>query len=235
MPARHDHARYERIEREVLAARPATSVPPGERQMKAAAAAALARHGIGGYAELGAGKFGVVVLVRARALRHLLQRPRLQMLHRAALQAAITADRKVVVKVQRAHGAYREMRSTARHEAAILSKLASEPGVREYLPAFFAAASEGDLYYIVMEQVVGTPLTHTRATDATWRRLERAVRALHAAGFVHADLHSDNVLVTPEGRVKLVDLGVATFASEAGRARNLRRVDDMRARHARTR
>src|SRR4029079_5979415 len=45
-------------------------------------------------------------------------------------------------------------------------------------------------------------------------RVERAIDAVHARGIVIGDLHPNNILIRPDGRVALIDLEVATDAGD---------------------
>ncbi len=79
-------------------------------------------------------------------------------------------------------------------------------------------------HYIVMEYVDGqdlkqiiraeAPLPLQRAVDITVQMCA-ALSAAHRAGLVHCDVKPQNVLVTPDGRVKVTDFGIARVLSQA--------------------
>ena len=86
------------------------------------------------------------------------------------------------------------------------------------LVAVFDAGSEGDLHYIVMEHVPGETLADLLRREgkiapgrasAIATSVGDALAVAHAAGIVHRDVKPANVMLTTDGRVKLMDLGIA--------------------------
>lgn len=75
--------------------------------------------------------------------------------------------------------------------------------------------------YLVMEMVEGQPLSELLRSgtpmdpESARNLIGQAARALavaHSAGVVHRDIKPANVLVTPDGRVKVTDFGIARAA-----------------------
>ncbi|MBX3155661.1 MAG: serine/threonine protein kinase [Deltaproteobacteria bacterium] len=96
-------------------------------------------------------------------------------------------------------------------EAQALAKLA-HPNV----VAVYDVGTVGEDVYIAMEYVAGITLTAWRTGERTWREIVeafvaagRGLEAAHAAGIVHRDIKPDNIIVGKDGRVRLLDFGVA--------------------------
>src|SRR5579864_1615962 len=78
--------------------------------------------------------------------------------------------------------------------------------------------------FIVMEYVEGTPLDllipakglPIEQTLAYAVQIADALAAAHTAGIVHRDVKPGNIVVTPAGRVKVLDFGLAKLVERAG-------------------
>jgi serine/threonine protein kinase len=89
------------------------------------------------------------------------------------------------------------------------------------------ADKDGDTYFLVTEYVPGSDLRRlvrfqgqlsARQAAVIISQAAEALAYAHERGMVHRDVKPGNLLVTPEGRTKLTDLGLASFSSDAGAA-----------------
>lgn len=87
----------------------------------------------------------------------------------------------------------------------------------------FDYGEEDGSAYLVMELVPGEPLStliereHVLSADWTLSMISQTARALavaHAQGLVHRDVKPGNLLITPDGRVKITDFGIARLADQ---------------------
>ncbi|NUT97776.1 MAG: serine/threonine protein kinase [Saccharothrix sp.] len=135
-------------------------------------------------------------------------------------------DRKVAVKVLKAElSGDSEFLNRFRIEARTTASL-NHPGiaaVHDYGETASIPDGPEDTAYLVMELVEGEPLAAIIArgrlgADRTLDLLEQAGQALQAAherGLVHRDVKPGNILVTPTGKVKITDFGIAKAADAA--------------------
>src|ERR1017187_6803437 len=103
-------------------------------------------------------------------------------------------------------------------EAASAGKL-SHPNI----VTVYHLGEEGDLQYLVLELVNGCSLEKTLANGqpqdpkiaiSIVAQVADALDYAHSEGIVHRDVKPANILVRPDGKVKITDFGIARIASQ---------------------
>ncbi|TFD29549.1 serine/threonine-protein kinase [Cryobacterium cryoconiti] len=111
-------------------------------------------------------------------------------------------------------GFLERFRAEARHAA-----LVNHEGIANV----FDYGEEDGSAFLVMELVPGEALStilerdHVLPADKVLDIVSQtaaALHAAHAAGLVHRDIKPGNLLITPEGRVKITDFGIARIADQ---------------------
>jgi serine/threonine protein kinase/Tol biopolymer transport system component len=132
-----------------------------------------------------------------------------------------TLDREVAIKILPAHWMEASAhRGRVEREARLLAAL-NHP----HIGAIYGIAESGGIRGLVLELVDGETLAERidrRASRSRGLRLKEALNialqiaealeAAHGRGVIHRDLKPNNIKITADGRVKVLDFGVATFA-----------------------
>ncbi|NRQ51013.1 Stk1 family PASTA domain-containing Ser/Thr kinase [Aeromicrobium stalagmiti] len=129
-------------------------------------------------------------------------------------------DREVAIKVMhRGLGDDQQFTERFVREAKSAAKLNHRNVV-----SVFDQGTDGEVTYLVMEYVPGRTLRDLMRDEApmpAYRALELleqvliALSAAHAAKIIHRDVKPENVLITPDGDVKVADFGLARAVSAA--------------------
>jgi WD40 repeat protein/predicted Ser/Thr protein kinase len=122
-------------------------------------------------------------------------------------------SRRVALKVVRGLSTSPESLRRFRREADLLARL-QHPGICQ---VYEVGRTTGGIPFLSMELIDGRPLTRFADEEGLDRaerlalmcRVCEAVAHAHERGIVHRDLKPENVLVTPEGRPKILDFGIA--------------------------
>ena len=139
-----------------------------------------------------------------------------------------TLGRTVAVKVLKHEyaddAAFRTRFETeARHAAAL-----GHPGIASVFDFGEARSADGSPHprpYLVMELVEGEPLSallqqgrpmDPQVVSDLMAQAASALAAAHAAGIVHRDVKPANLMITPDGTVKITDFGIARAADSVG-------------------
>jgi serine/threonine-protein kinase len=131
-----------------------------------------------------------------------------------------TLDRRVALKVLRQAPSEGGEQERLVREGKSMARLA-HPNVA----AVYDVGTHGDRVFVAMEFVEGQTLRRWLKSPrtlhevlATFVQAGRGLEAAHQAGIVHLDFKPDNVLVGADGRVRVVDFGLAHPPSRTERA-----------------
>ena len=131
--------------------------------------------------------------------------------------------RPVAVKILRPQAAASPgVLDSFRREGRAIARIDSENVLKVY-----DVVDEGNLHVMVMELLEGESVLDFVAARGPLRKIDalrilrqaaQGLTAAHAQGIVHRDVKPQNLIVLPDGTVKLVDFGLA-LAGEGGQAR----------------
>ena len=103
-------------------------------------------------------------------------------------------------------------------EAIRLSEFRNEDGIVK----IFDCIAENETAYIIMENLDGESLSQRLKRNKTIPEKEaieilmpvmRSLEVIHKEGIIHRDISPDNIFLTKDGKVKLIDFGAARYAT----------------------
>ncbi len=128
-----------------------------------------------------------------------------------------TLDREVAIKLlPDAFSGDRERMARFEREAKMLAAL-NHPNIAAVYGLHETDTPDGPVRFIAMEMVPGEDLAHRlvrgpldvdEAVDVA-RQVAEALEVAHDQGIIHRDLKPANIRQTPEGKIKVLDLGLA--------------------------
>ncbi len=134
----------------------------------------------------------------------------------------IFTAREVAIKIVHSpRGTTREMLERGKSEARALGKL-DHPNI---VVMYDAGVTDDGLFYIVMELLRGRPLRSALAAHGRFGVEEvlpliiqaaEALQMAHEFGLIHRDLTPDNIYLTRNNRLKVLDFGIAKVLDEIG-------------------
>ena len=103
-------------------------------------------------------------------------------------------------------------------EARRLAKFQDEPGIVKIYDCF----EENSTAYIVMEYLEGVTLGEYLKENGTVPEkvaiqmlmpIMRSLKTVHAEGIIHRDIAPDNIMISTDNQIKLIDFGAARYAT----------------------
>lgn len=137
-------------------------------------------------------------------------------------QRSVSVSPQVAVTVGERGAIYEKGKERFLNEARVIAKFIGEPGIVNVTDYF----EENNTAYIVMEYLNGITLKDyieqygSIPADTIFHLMSPVIRSLsliHKQGLIHRDISPDNIMLMPDGSLKLLDFGAAKDYSMAGK------------------